>query len=41
MAKDYPKEVVRGVKLQHLGNDILKLLGGRSVHPNGMKVGGF
>ncbi|AHB99030.1 hypothetical protein [Francisella orientalis] len=25
MVKDYPKEVVRGVKLQHLGNDILKL----------------
>lgn len=41
MAKDYPQEVMRGVKLQHLGNEILKLLGGRSVHPNGMKVGGF
>lgn len=41
MAKDYPLEVTRGVKLQHLGNEILKLLGGRSVHPNGMKVGGF
>lgn len=41
MAKKFPNEVLRGVKLQHLGNDILKLLGGRSVHPNGMKVGGF
>lgn len=41
MAKDYPNEVLRGVRLQHLGNEILKLLGGRSVHPNGMKVGGF
>jgi coenzyme F420-reducing hydrogenase alpha subunit len=41
MAKDFPKEVVRGVKLQHLGNEMLKILGGRSVHPNGMKVGGF
>ena len=41
MAKDYPNEVLRGVKLQQLGNDIIKLLGGRSVHPNGIKVGGF
>ncbi|MFZ9035531.1 MAG: Ni/Fe hydrogenase subunit alpha [Francisellaceae bacterium] len=41
MAKDYPKEVTRGVKLQHLGNDILKLFGGRSVHPGAIKVGGF
>jgi len=38
---DLAPAVVRGVKLQHLGNEILKLLGGRSVHPNGMKVGGF
>lgn len=41
MAKDYPNEVMRGVKLQQLGNDIIKILGGRSVHPNGIKVGGF
>ncbi|MEN9945972.1 MAG: hypothetical protein RLZZ293_358 [Pseudomonadota bacterium] len=41
MAKDYPNEVLRGVRLQHLGNDIMKLLGGRSVHPNGVKLGGF
>jgi coenzyme F420-reducing hydrogenase alpha subunit len=41
MAEDYPLEVTRGVKLQQLGNEIIKLLGGRSVHPNGIKVGGF
>ncbi len=41
MAKDYPNEVLRGVRLQHLGNDIMKLFGGRSVHPNGVKLGGF
>lgn len=41
MAKDYPNEVLRGVRLQHIGNDIMKLLGGRSVHPNGIKLGGF
>lgn len=41
MAKDYRQEILRGVSLQHLGNDIIKLFGGRSVHPNGLKVGGF
>lgn len=41
MAKDYPNEVLRGVRMQHLGNDIMKLFGGRSVHPNGVKLGGF
>jgi coenzyme F420-reducing hydrogenase alpha subunit len=41
MAKDYPNEVLRGVRLQHLGNDIMKLFGGRSVNQNGVKVGGF
>lgn len=41
LARDHPNEVIRGVGLQHLGNEIIKLLGGRSVHPNGIKVGGF
>ncbi|WP_225629941.1 MULTISPECIES: Ni/Fe hydrogenase subunit alpha [Cysteiniphilum] len=41
MAKDFPNEVKRGVRLQHLGNDILSLFGGRSVHPGAIKVGGF
>lgn len=33
--------VERGLALQRLGNDIVKLLGGRSVHPVGVRVGGF
>jgi len=41
MAKVYPDEVRRGMRLQALGNDIIKLLGGRSVHPVGACVGGF
>jgi len=41
MAKDYPDEVRRGIQLQNAGNKILKFLGGRSVHPIGVKVGGF
>ncbi len=41
MAKRYPDEVRRGLRLQALGNDIIRLLGGRSVHPVGACAGGF
>lgn len=41
MAAHYPVEVQRGLKLQALGNKILRTLGGRSVHPVGVRVGGF
>lgn len=41
MARDHPDVVRRGLKLQGLGNEILRLLGARSVHPVGVKVGGF
>ena len=41
MAAHYPDEVRRGVRLQALGNKILRTLGGRSVHPVGVRVGGF
>ena len=41
MARQYPDEVRRGLKLQALGNQLLRLLGGRSVHPVGACVGGF
>ena len=41
MAKVYPNEVRRGLRLQALGNDLIALFGARSVHPVGAKVGGF
>ncbi|MGB0466221.1 MAG: Ni/Fe hydrogenase subunit alpha [Pontibacterium sp.] len=41
MAKEYPHEVKRGLDLQGLGNELMHLLGARSVHPIGVKVGGF
>ncbi|MEJ2610326.1 MAG: nickel-dependent hydrogenase large subunit [Candidatus Thiodiazotropha sp.] len=41
MAADYPDEVRRGLALQTLGNDLIALFGGRSVHPVGLRVGGF
>jgi coenzyme F420-reducing hydrogenase alpha subunit len=36
-----PQAVQRGLRLQALGNDIIKFFGGRSVHPVGVCVGGF
>ncbi len=41
MAAKYPAEVRRGLRLQGLGNEILRLFGARSVHPVGARVGGF
>jgi coenzyme F420-reducing hydrogenase alpha subunit len=41
LARDHADLVRRGLALQALGNDIIRLLGGRSVHPVGARVGGF
>jgi coenzyme F420-reducing hydrogenase alpha subunit len=41
MAKVYPDEVRRGLRLQALGNELIRLFGARSVHPVGARVGGF
>ncbi len=41
MAKDHPESVTRGLRLKKVGNQILTLLGGRSVHPVSVRVGGF
>lgn len=41
MAQKFPDEVRRGLKLQAVGNEIIRLFGARSVHPVGVRVGGF
>ena len=41
MSRHYPDQVRRGLRLQDLGNRLIKLFGGRSVHPVGVCVGGF
>lgn len=41
MAQAYPAEVRRGLRLQAAGNEIIRALGGRSVHPVGVCLGGF
>src|SRR5271157_4427716 len=41
MAKDHGDTVRQGLELKKIGNEILKLLGGREIHPINVRVGGF
>jgi sulfhydrogenase subunit alpha len=41
LAKDHPGEVQRGLQLKKAGNEIVRLLGGREIHPINVRVGGF
>jgi sulfhydrogenase subunit alpha len=41
MARDYPNIVQRGLKLKKAGNEIIRALGGREIHPINIRVGGF
>ena len=41
MAKDHPQLVKNGLELKRAGNALVRLLGGREVHPINVRVGGF
>jgi coenzyme F420-reducing hydrogenase alpha subunit len=41
MARSHPDLVKRGLRMKKAGNQLLTLLGGRSVHPVSVKIGGF
>ena len=41
MAKDHREVVERGLQLKKVGNEILRVLGGREIHPVNVRVGGF
>ncbi len=41
MARDHPEAVKRGLALKKAGNAIMRLLGGREIHPINVRVGGF
>jgi sulfhydrogenase subunit alpha len=41
MAKDQPDVVQRGLRLKKAGNAIMRVLGGREIHPVNVRVGGF
>ncbi len=36
-----PETVLRGLRLKHLGNDIMEVVGGRRVHPQAIQAGRF
>ncbi len=41
MARDHPEVVNRGLRLKRAGNRLMEVVGGRSVHPVNVRVGGF
>ncbi len=41
MARDHGDAVRRALALKKAGNDLLRLLGGREIHPVNVRVGGF
>ena len=41
LARDQPDLVRRGLALKKAGNELMTVIGGRSVHPVNVKVGGF
>jgi sulfhydrogenase subunit alpha len=41
MARSHPDLVKQGLRMKKAGNQLLTLLGGRSVHPVSVKIGGF
>jgi coenzyme F420-reducing hydrogenase alpha subunit len=41
LAADHPTVVERGLRLKKAGNRLMEVVGGRSVHPVNVRVGGF
>ena len=41
LAKRFPDEVKRGLRMKKFGNRLLEVLGGRAIHPVNVAVGGF
>ncbi len=41
MARDHPQIVQRGLQLKKVGNEIMRQIGGREIHPVNVRVGGF
>lgn len=41
LARDHREIVERGLRLKKLGNDIVRMIGGREIHPVNCRIGGF
>ena len=41
MSREHPEAIKRGLRMKKAGNEIVRLLGGREIHPVNVRVGGF
>lgn len=41
MSREQPEAIKRGLRMKKAGNEIVRLLGGREIHPINVRVGGF
>lgn len=41
MAADHPEPVTRGLHIKKVGNELMRLVGGREIHPINIRIGGF
>lgn len=41
LARDAPQTVERGLQLKKTGNELMRLIGGREIHPINVRLGGF
>ncbi len=41
MAQDHPEAVKRALRMKKIGNELMRLLGGREIHPINLRIGGF
>ncbi len=41
LAKDHPEAIQRGLRIKKTGNDLVRILAGREIHPVNVRVGGF
>ncbi len=41
MSKQYPDLVKKALRLKRIGNEIVRIIGGREIHPINVRVGGF
>ena len=41
MAKDHPQIVENALRLKKIGNELMRIVGGREIHPINVRIGGF
>lgn len=41
MAADHPEAVTDALRMKKIGNEVMRVIGGREIHPINVKVGGF